>query len=169
MSRVVCQSTKQRAKVLELSKSDHAGLRYLKVDVVMGVKLAKNCGKKEVKRLQKGDQVVMIINLATDKSWLASKITNNVIHCQIFSLFCTFVTKYKWKKKKLNQCRVLFLLLFSQFGINLQIEIWTSSILFWSTSAMLWPYSQNQLFHRLIEHFLKKNDRKQIAIVCVLC
>ena len=94
MSRVVCQPPKQRKKVLESSKSDH-GLRYLKVDVVMGVKLTKKVAKRRQKRLQKGDKVAMIVNLATDKSWLASKTTNNMIDCQIFSPFWTFVTKYK--------------------------------------------------------------------------
>ena len=45
---------KTEKKVLELSKSDHAVLRYLKVDVVMGVKLAKKWqkgGKKGCKRV----------------------------------------------------------------------------------------------------------------------
>ena len=43
-------ANKTAKKVLELLKSDHVELRYLKVDVVMGVKLA----KKVAKRWQKG-------------------------------------------------------------------------------------------------------------------
>ena len=67
-------ASKTANKLLESLKSDHVGLRYLKVDVVMGVKLAKKSGKKVTrgwqkmvsKKLQKGDKVAMIINLATD-------------------------------------------------------------------------------------------------------
>ena len=54
MSRVICQPSKQQKKVMELSKSDHVGLRYHKVDVVMGVKLAKRRhkgGEKGCKRV----------------------------------------------------------------------------------------------------------------------
>ena len=90
-----------RNKVLESksSKSNHDTkilLRYLKGDDVLGVgkKVAKRrqkCGKKGCKKVAKGwqklDKVAMIINLATDESWLA---TNNMINHQIFF----FLAKY---------------------------------------------------------------------------
>ena len=38
-------------------------------------------GEKEAKGWRKGDKMVMIIKLATDESWLASKTTNTFVFC----------------------------------------------------------------------------------------
>ena len=71
------------------------------------------------------------------ESWLA---TNNVIHRQILWVFCIFLAKYNKneRKKWLNWHRG-FMLPFSQFGIHLQMDFWTLSIMFWSTTTILWP------------------------------
>ena len=100
-------------------------------------KVVKKVAKKVVKKVAK--KVAMIINLATDKSWIASKTTNNVIHHQIFSFFVLFWLIQMKEKNWLNWRRG-FMLPFSQFGIHLKTEVFlTLSILFWSASAMLWP------------------------------
>ena len=131
MSRVVCQPPNQQ-KMCESksSKSDHVGLRCLKVDDVLvidiGNKVTKRWrkgGKKGCKRVaigwQIGDKVAMIIKLATDKSWLA---TNNVIHHQIFSFFVLFWLHITRMKEKRLNCHRGFMLLFSQFGLHLQTD-----------------------------------------------
>ena len=158
-------SSKTAKRVLELSKSDHVGLRYLKVDVVMGVKLAKKSGKKVAKKVAKG--------------WQGGN-DNQVGHWRVlasykqhdpssdFLSFCTFLAKYKKnerKKTRLNWHRG-FMLPFSQFGLHLQTDFWTLSILFWSTTTILWPQSLKRLFDRLIEHFLKKWQEKNCCCLC---
>ena len=128
MSRVVCQPPKQWKKCWNHRNWTMWGIPQSGccVGCQVGKKLkgCKRGQKRWWKRLQKGDKVAMIINLATDESSLASKTTNNVIHHQIFSLFCAFLaggtTKMK-EKKQLNWHRV-FILLFSQFGLNLQMN-----------------------------------------------
>ena len=114
MSRVVCQPTKQRKKCWNCwnwTMWDWDTSKWMlwwvsswqKKVAKRRWKGGKRVVKKVAKWWRKVGKVAMIINLATDKSWLASKTTYNVIHHQIFSLFCTFLTKYKWKKKNLTK------------------------------------------------------------------